>query len=57
MRKSTILFVAVAATIILFAAGLSRARSQRRRAPADDKQEHLNVGGVDRSRESPRSGS
>lgn len=49
MRKSTILLVVLTAAIILFGAGFSRARSRRGRAPADDRQEHLNVGGVDRT--------
>ena len=40
-------FLAVVLSVAV-SGGLSSARSERRRAPADDKQEHLNVGGVDR---------
>jgi len=47
MHKNTVLTVVVTAAIIFLGAGFSPARG--RRAPADDKQEHLNVGGVDRT--------
>jgi polyhydroxybutyrate depolymerase len=48
MRKGVIFLTAAA--IVLISGGLFRATSQRRgRAPSDDTQEHLNVGGVDRT--------
>ena len=49
MRKSIVLLVVSASAIVLLGPGLSRARTRRGRAPADDKQEHLNVGGLDRT--------
>jgi polyhydroxybutyrate depolymerase len=47
MRKGIVFLIA--GTVILLGAGLSRARNRRGRAPSDDQQEHLNVGGVDRT--------
>jgi poly(3-hydroxybutyrate) depolymerase len=49
MHKSTVLTLVVTATIIFLGAGFSPARGRTGRAPADDKQEHLHVGGVDRT--------
>src|SRR5882672_10866488 len=48
MRKSLIFFTLLAAVIIR-SGGLSRAERRRGRAPEDERQEHLNVGGVDRT--------
>jgi poly(3-hydroxybutyrate) depolymerase len=48
MRKSLVFFILLAAVIIR-SGGLSRAERRRGRAPEDDRQEHLNVGGVDRT--------
>jgi polyhydroxybutyrate depolymerase len=50
MRKNIAAFAVIAAVFVVFlAAGVSRARGRRGRAPADDNQEHLNVGGADRT--------
>ena len=46
MRKGIAVLVVVA--IIAFSGGLSPANSAPGRAPADDEQVHLNIGGVDR---------
>ena len=49
MRKTIVFLVVSASVIALLGAELSRARNRRGRAPADDRQEHLNVDGVDRT--------
>lgn len=49
MRKNVVFLVVSVAAIILLSAGLSGARSRRGSTPADDRQEHLNVGGADRT--------
>jgi hypothetical protein len=46
MRKSLVFFNLLAAVITLSGGELSRAERRRARAPEDDRQEHLNVGGV-----------
>ena len=49
MRKGSTFLIGVALASVLLGGGLSHARGRRGRAPSDDQQEHLNVGGVDRT--------